>query len=45
LERAGIDYTTVNGLLGLSETPKISLADEVTDSCPEAIEAWKEVVE
>ena len=45
LERAGIDYITINGLLGLSETPKISLADEVTASRPEAIEAWKEIVE
>lgn len=43
--RAGINYTIVNGLLGLTETPSISLADEVTAQRPEALKAWKEIGE
>ncbi len=42
-QRAGIDFSIVNGLLGLEETPKISLTDEVTAQRPEAIRAWQEI--
>ncbi|MEM8864755.1 MAG: L-fucose/L-arabinose isomerase family protein [Planctomycetota bacterium] len=41
--RAGIDYHLVSGLLGLSETPAISLADEATADHPEAIQAWEQI--
>lgn len=43
--RAGIPFRAVNGLLGLSETPKFAKADEVTDKRPEAVRAWKEIGE
>ena len=43
--RAGIVYRAVNGLLGLSETPAISMADEVTAQRPEAIRAWQEIAQ
>jgi len=43
--RAGISFRVVNGLLGLTETPAISLTNEVTASRPEAIAAWKEIEE
>jgi L-arabinose isomerase len=43
--RAGIPFRVVNGLLGLSTTPAISLADEVTHERPEAIRAWAEIEE
>lgn len=43
--RAGITYRVVNGLLGLSETPEISMTDENTASRKEAIRAWKEIKE
>jgi L-arabinose isomerase len=33
----------VNGLLGLSSTPAISLTDEVTHTRPEAIRAWRAI--
>ena len=45
LERAGIDCHIVNGLLGLPETPACSETDEKTVHRPEAIRAWKEIVE
>lgn len=45
LHRAGINCEVINGLLGLSETPEISLTDEVTADRPEAKRAWKEIHE
>ncbi len=44
-ERAGIQLEIVNGLLGLDETPGISVADEVTAHMPQAKRAWKEIEE
>lgn len=41
--RAGIPFRVVNGLLGLHETPAISLTDEVTYERPEAVRAWREI--
>ena len=43
LVRAGITFRVVNGLLGLEQTPAISLADEVTAHRPEARRAWAEI--
>ncbi|MDR1549576.1 MAG: L-fucose/L-arabinose isomerase family protein [Hungatella sp.] len=43
--RSGIPFRMVSGLLGLSETPDISLTDEVTKNRPEAIRAWREIEE
>ncbi len=43
--RAGVRHRIVNGLLGLSRTPEISLADENTFHSPEALKAWKEIEE
>lgn len=43
--RAGIDFRVVSGLLGLEETPAISVTDEATASRPEAIRAWREIGE
>ena len=43
LTRAGISFRVVNGLLGLEQTPAISLTDEVTASRPEAQRAWAEI--
>ena len=43
LARAGIPFRVVSGLLGLDETPAISLADEATSGRPEAIRAWREI--
>ncbi len=43
--RAGLDCHVVNGLLGLSETPEISMADEATAGRPEAVRAWKKIEE
>lgn len=43
--RANIDYTVVNGLLGLDKTPEISVADEVTCNRPEAVKAWRKITE
>jgi len=45
LNRAGIRYKIVNGLLGMDKTPEISLADENTSQRKEAIRAWKEIGE
>ena len=42
-ERAGIPLHIVNGLLGLSETPDISVTDENTAEMPQAKRAWKEI--
>lgn len=44
-QRCGIEFNAVNGLLGLSETPEISLTDEITKDHPDAIAAWKEIEE
>ena len=38
-ERAGIPFRAVNGLLGLSSTPAISVTDEVTADFPQARKA------
>lgn len=43
--RAGITFRVVNGLLGLEETPEISLADEKTHSRIEATRAWRKIEE
>lgn len=43
--RAGIPFRVVSGLLGLRETPEISLADETTAGRPEAVRAWREIRE
>jgi L-arabinose isomerase len=43
--RAGIKHYIINGLLGLTDTPKISLTNEVTYMRPEAVKAWKEIEE
>ncbi|WP_168120589.1 L-fucose/L-arabinose isomerase family protein [Paenibacillus sp. HB172176] len=43
LNRAGIAFRVINGLLGLEHTPDISLADEVTAHRPEAIRAWQAI--
>lgn len=43
--RAGIPYRVVNGLLGLDETPEISMTNEVTKDRAEAISAWKKIEE
>ena len=43
--RAGIPFRCVNGLLGLSESPAIAAADEVTDRHPSAVRAWREIGE
>lgn len=41
--RAGIPFRVVNGLLGLEETPAISLTNEVTHEREEAKRAWEEI--
>lgn len=43
--RAGIPFRIINGLLGLTETPAISLTDEVTCHTASAIRAWTEIKE
>lgn len=45
LNHAGIRCKIINGLLGLPETPKISVTDENTANRSEAIRAWKEISE
>ena len=45
LNRAGIRYHIVNGLLGLDKTPKVSAAEENTANRQESIRAWKEISE
>ena len=45
LNRAGIPYRLISGLLGLDHTPAGSLADEDTHDRPEAKRAWKEIFE
>ena len=41
--RAGIEFTAVNGLLGLDYTPEFAKADENTADRPEAVKAWEEI--
>lgn len=43
--RSNIEYKVINGLLGLDETPEISLTDEVTAHMEEAIRAMNEIDE
>lgn len=43
--RAGIAFHLVSGLLGLPETPAVSLTDEVTAEHPDAVAAWREIEE
>lgn len=43
--RAGVKHRIVNGLLGLSCTPEISLTNENTANRSEALYAWKEIEE
>ncbi len=43
--RAGIRFRVVSGLLGLRETPAISMTDEMTAERPEAKRAWREIRE
>ncbi len=41
--RAGIDFRVVSGLLGLEQTPSISVANEATAGHPDALAAWQEI--
>lgn len=41
--RAGIKFRIINGLLGMEQTPKISMTDENTADRPEAVKAWKKI--
>ncbi|HYE59303.1 MAG TPA: L-fucose/L-arabinose isomerase family protein [Rhodothermales bacterium] len=41
--RTGTAFHVVSGLLGLDETPKISVTDEATARHPEAVAAWTEI--
>ncbi len=43
--RCGIEYEIISGLLGLSETPYMSLTDENMQDAPEAKCVWHEVEE
>lgn len=43
--RAGISCKIINGLLGLSATPEISMTDEITFQRPEAVKAWLQIQE
>lgn len=43
--RCGIGYEVISGLLGLEETPKVSLTEENTSRDPEAVSAWREIEE
>lgn len=45
LNRFEIPYRTVSGLLGLEQSPAISVADECTSERPEAVRAWSEIGE
>ena len=44
-ERCNIEFCCINGLLGLDYTPEISVTDENTSQCKEAIKAWIEIEE
>ena len=43
LHRADISCEVINGLLGMTETPEISLTNENTADRPEAKKAWAEI--
>lgn len=43
--RADISFRIINGLLGLTATPSISMTDEVTAHTAPAAHAWKEIGE
>ncbi|TWU03098.1 L-fucose/L-arabinose isomerase family protein [Neorhodopirellula pilleata] len=43
MNRSGIEFYLISGLLGQSETPAISVADEDTAEHPESIAAWREI--
>jgi len=43
--RADVPFHVVSGLLGLTETPAISVANETTHRHPDAVAAWKEIAE
>ena len=43
--RYGLSCHIINGLLGLSDTPEISLTEENTADFPQAVRAWKEIGE
>ena len=43
LNRSGVDFHVVSGLLGLDHTPAMALANENTAGHPEAIAAWREI--
>ncbi len=45
LNRGGIDFKVISGLLGLDYTPAISMTNEVTHDRKEAIAAWKKIQE
>ena len=45
LNRSGIKFRVINGLLGLDYTPSISLANENTSSRKEAQRAWSQIFE
>lgn len=41
--RTGISFHVVSGLLGLAETPAVSVADENTNTHQDAVAAWQEI--
>ena len=43
--RAGIPFRIINGLLGLEDTPAISMTDENTAEKPHAVRAWAQISE
>lgn len=43
--RAGIPFRVVNGLLGMNDTPAISLTNENTAATVEAVRAWRQIEE
>ncbi|MCM2532795.1 L-fucose/L-arabinose isomerase family protein [Neobacillus pocheonensis] len=45
LNRSGIEFRVINGLLGLNNTPAISLTNETTSERKEASRAWKQIEE
>ena len=45
LNRFEIPYRIISGLLGLEETPAISVTEERTADRPEAVRAWREIGE
>lgn len=45
LNRGGIKFRVINGLLGLDYSPSISLANEVTSGRKESERAWGQIIE